>query len=61
MTCNIGKTDKMIRIVAGIVIAILGIAFKSWWGLLAILPLGTTAIGWCPLYVPLGISSCGKK
>ena len=61
MTCNIGKTDKMIRIVAGIVIAILGIAFKSWWGLLAILPLGTTAIGWCPLYVPLKISTAKKE
>jgi hypothetical protein len=60
MTCNMGKTDRIIRIVIGIVIAILGIAFKSWWGLLAILPLGTAAIGWCALYVPLKISTVKK-
>jgi Inner membrane protein YgaP-like, transmembrane domain len=60
MKCNIGKTDKMIRIVIGIVIAILGIAFKSWWGLLAIIPLGTAAVGWCALYVPLKISTAKK-
>ncbi len=61
MTRNIGKTDKMIRIVVGIVIAILGIAFKSWWGLLAILPLGTVAIGWCWLYPLLKISTVKKE
>lgn len=61
MKCNIGKTDKMIRIVIGIVIAILGIAFKSWWGLLAIVPLGTAAVGWCALYVPLKVSTVKKE
>jgi hypothetical protein len=61
MTCNIGKSDKMVRIVVGIVIAILGIAFKSWWGLLAIIPLGTALISWCPLYVPLKMSTVKKE
>ena len=60
MTCNMGKTDRGIRFVIGIVIAALGIYFKSWWGLLAILPLGTAAIGWCALYVPLKISTAKK-
>jgi hypothetical protein len=61
MTCNIGKTDKVVRIVIGLVIAVLGIAFKSWWGLLAVLPLGTTAVGWCPVYVPFKISTAKKE
>ena len=61
MTCNIGKTDKVVRIVAGVVIAALGIAFKSWWGLLAVIPLGTAASGWCPLYVPFKMSTAKKE
>ena len=61
MTCNVGKSDKVIRIVIGIVIAVLGIAFKSWWGLLALIPLGTAAVGWCPVYVPFKISTAKKE
>jgi hypothetical protein len=56
-----GKTDRGIRAVIGIVIAVLGIYFKSWWGLLAVLPLGTAAIGWCALYSPLKISTAKKE
>lgn len=61
MTSNVGKTDKIIRMVAGVAIAVLGIYFKSWWGLLAIIPLLTAAVGFCPLYVPLKISTIKKK
>jgi hypothetical protein len=61
MTCNIGKTDKIIRVIAAVVIAVLGFYFKSWWGLLAIIPLFTAFIGFCPLYVPLKISTVKKK
>jgi len=61
MTCNVGKTDKIIRVIIGLVIAALGFYFKSWWGLLAIIPLLTAAIGFCGLYVPFKISTIGKK
>ena len=61
MTCNVGKTDKIIRVIAGVAIAVLGFYFKSWWGLLAIIPLLTAALGYCPLYVPLKISTVKKK
>jgi len=61
MNCNIGKTDKIVRIVAGIVIAAVGIAAKSWWGLLAVIPIGTAVVGWCPLYVPFKISTAKKE
>ncbi len=57
MTCNIGKSDKAVRIVIGLVIVVLGIVFKSWWGLLGLIPVLTALIGWCPLYVPLKIST----
>jgi hypothetical protein len=61
MTCNIGKTDRIIRVIVGVVIAALGFYYKSWWGLLALIPLLTAALGFCGLYVPLKISTIKKK
>ena len=57
---NIGNTDRIIRIVLGVAIAALGIAFQSWLGLIAIVPLATAAVSTCPLYLPFGISTRGK-
>ncbi len=57
---NIGSADRVIRIVLGVAIAVLGIAFKSWLGLIAIVPLATAAVGTCPLYLPFGISTRKK-
>ena len=55
---NIGRTDRIIRIVVGLLIGAFGIIHQSWWGLLAILPLGTAAFSFCGLYKLLGISTC---
>jgi hypothetical protein len=57
---NIGNTDRIIRIVLGLAIVALGIVFKSWLGLIAIVPLATAAVSTCPLYLPFGISTRGK-
>ena len=35
-----------------------GVAAQNWWGAIGIIPLFTAAIGWCPAYLPFGISSC---
>lgn len=61
MTQNIGGTDKVVRVIAGIAIAALGLYFKSWWGLVAVIPLATAAAGNCPLYTPFRISTVKKK
>jgi hypothetical protein len=61
MTCNMGTTDRIIRLVIGAAIAAAGFYFKSWWGLLAVIPLATAALGFCGLYVPLKISTIKKK
>jgi hypothetical protein len=61
MTCNMGTADRVIRLVIGVAIAALGFYYKSWWGLLAIIPLATAALGFCGLYVPLKISTIKKK
>ncbi|MFA6073632.1 MAG: DUF2892 domain-containing protein [Candidatus Woesearchaeota archaeon] len=50
MKKNIGNTDKIIRSIIGLVIAVIGIYYKSWFGLIAIIPLATAMIGYCPLY-----------
>jgi hypothetical protein len=61
MKKNVGKIDMIIRIIIGIVIASLGIVYQSWWGLVAILPLLTAFINFCPLYSVLGMSTCSVK
>lgn len=60
MPRNEGLIDRIIRVVAGLAIAALGIAFHSWWGLLAIVPLLTAGVGTCPLYIPFKLSTNRK-
>lgn len=61
MKTNVGSPDRIVRIVAGLAILAAGYFYQSWWGLIGIVPLGTAAIGWCPAYLPFGISTCKKK
>ncbi len=61
MKQNVGNVDKIIRLVIGVVIAILGIYFKSWWGLIAIIPIATALFSFCPLYSPFKISTQKKQ
>ena len=58
MKCNVGKTDKMARIIAGVVIGGAGFYYQSWLGLIGIVPIATGLMGWCPAYVPFKISTC---
>ncbi len=57
MKANVGKADKTIRVILGVIIIAAGVYFKSWWGAVGLLPLFTALIGWCPLYAPFGIST----
>jgi hypothetical protein len=57
MQKNIGSTDKIIRIVAGIAILAIGLYYSSWWALLGLIPLVTAGISFCPAYALLGIST----
>jgi hypothetical protein len=57
MIRNMGKTDRLLRTMAGLAIAGAGIYFGSWWGLAAIVPLGTAAMGYCPAYGPFAWST----
>jgi hypothetical protein len=61
MEKNIGNTDRIVRLILGLVILGSGVYYGSWLGVLGLVPLYTTISGWCPLYSLLGISTRGKK
>jgi hypothetical protein len=61
MTCNMGKNDRILRAILGVVILVAGLYFQSWWGLIGLIPLGTSMASWCPFYVPLKIDTRGAK
>ncbi len=61
MKTNLGKADRILRIVAGVAILAAGGFFGSWWALVGLVPLGTGLMGFCPAYCPLGLTTCGKE
>lgn len=61
MKKNVGGIDKVVRLIVGLVIIALGILYQSWWGLVGIIPLITSTTGFCPAYLPFGISTCKTK
>lgn len=61
MNKNLGKIDRTLRIIVGLVIIVYGVSAGSLLGLIGLIPLGTAIIGWCPLYCPLKINTCGKE
>jgi hypothetical protein len=61
MKCNIGKTDRIIRVLIGLIVIAIGVYLKSWWGAIGLVPFFSAAIGWCGLYTLFGISTCKAK
>jgi len=61
MKKNVGKIDMIIRVIIGIIIASVGIVYKSWWGLVAIVPILTALVNFCPLYTLFGCNTCSTK
>lgn len=64
MKKNMGTADRAIRLVAAIAVGVL-YAMKLISGTVAIVLgvvavafLATSLIGWCPLYLPFGLSTC---
>lgn len=57
MKCNVGKTDKIIRFVAGLAVILAGVAYQSWFGAIGAVLVFTAAIGWCPAYIPFKIDT----
>lgn len=62
MKSNVGGIDRILRIVAGVVLV--GLAATNTvgvWGWIGIVPLATGAMGFCPLYPLIGLNTCPKK
>ena len=57
MKSNMNKTDKWIRLVAGLLVGATGIYFHTWWGLIGAVLVATSFINWCPIYAIFGIST----
>ncbi|PIF05947.1 MAG: hypothetical protein CSA36_04135 [Draconibacterium sp.] len=61
MKYNVGLVDRLLRIIVGLLIAILGVVFDSWWGLVGIIPLATGLFRFCPLYLLFNGSTVKEK
>jgi len=61
MKCNVGTVDRLLRIILGLIIAILGVYFNSWLGLIGIIPLATGLFSFCPMYFLMKISTAKKE
>ena len=62
MKSNAGGIDRILRIVAGLVL--LGLTLTGnigAWGWIGVVPLATGLIGWCPAYTLLGLNTCPMK
>jgi len=62
MHCNIGRTDRILRVTIGIILIGLA-AFEviGPWGWIGILPFITGVMGVCSAYSVLGINTLKKK
>jgi hypothetical protein len=64
MTCNVGGVERAIRMVLGMIFLGLAVSSElSLWGsgffyVLGVVSLVTGAVGFCPVWKVLGISTC---
>jgi hypothetical protein len=67
MKKNMGNADRLIRVVLAVILAALyftGTVSGTLGTILVVVSavfLLTSAIGFCPLYAPLGLSTCAKE
>jgi hypothetical protein len=62
MKTNEGNLDRALRVIAGLVlIGLAATGTVGLWGYVGVVPLLTGAVGYCPLYSLLGLSTCPVK
>ncbi|RMA62157.1 hypothetical protein C8C96_3220 [Acidovorax sp. 100] len=62
MNINVGTADRVLRVLAGLVlIALAATGTVGWWGWLGVVPLATGLFRFCPAYALLGINTCPVK
>jgi hypothetical protein len=60
MKRNVGKRDRIIFLVFGLLIFTFGIIYQSWWGLIGLIPVIVTASGRCALFCLFKIDTTKK-
>lgn len=61
MTTNLGLLDRLLRIVAGLVLVSLAfVGPQTPWGWIGVVLVATAFIGFCPIYRLLGICTTSK-
>lgn len=55
---NEGNVDRILRVVAGVVLVGVAISGTSALGWIGLVPLITGAVGSCPIYTALGLNTC---
>ncbi|MBX3040874.1 MAG: DUF2892 domain-containing protein [Bdellovibrionaceae bacterium] len=59
MKQNIHNAERIIRIIAGLILVTFAfVGPANLWFLLGLIPLATGLFGWCPPYALLGINTC---
>ncbi|WP_290903456.1 DUF2892 domain-containing protein [Aquabacterium sp.] len=62
MKSNVGGIDRVVRIGAGLtLVALAATGVVGLWGWLGLVPLATGLSGWCPAYLPFGLSTCKTR
>lgn len=62
MKCNSGGMDRVLRVIAGLVLIALTLTGTlGAWGWIGVVPLLTGIFGVCPAYILLGINTCSTK
>jgi hypothetical protein len=61
MKMNMGGIDRVVRGVLGLAIIAAGFYFKSWFGVIGLVPLATAFVGLCPAYTPFGFSTRRRR
>ncbi|WP_374590766.1 DUF2892 domain-containing protein [Aquabacterium sp.] len=62
MKVNVGGLDRIARIgVGAALVALAATGVVGLWGWLGLVPLATGLAGWCPAYLPFGLSTCKTK
>ena len=62
MRANVGGIDRVARIGAGVtLVALAATGTVGMWGWIGIVPLATGLSGWCPAYLPFGLSTCKTR
>jgi Protein of unknown function (DUF2892) len=65
MTPNIGRVDRIIRLILGVALIALALGYfpgmtQQFWGWIGIIPLVTAFVGTCPAYSLLGTTTCKR-